>query len=266
MVIYKYFRINEYLYDLLISNQLYFSSIEQFNDPYDSMFSPEDLNEDLMGYYLTEIIKMSDKDKKDKILEAFRRNPKEVSNEFLLPYRNWLKYKGICCFSKVKDNILMWSHYAHSHTGVCLGFNYDLLTRHYGQFEEVSYKNEIVTFSIRDAENLIAQTLLRKSEDWKYEEEIRFFIERKRHHDFPIEALVEVNFGDKCSRRNMMNIIYLCQRMGFVNCEFKKITINESQYTLNFDRVDIDALRRSVFEEDRPEPFKISMDMKRYLS
>src|SRR5580658_7168634 len=30
---------------------------------------------------------------------------------------------GLLCFSRNWDNLLMWSHYGASHTGICLGFD-----------------------------------------------------------------------------------------------------------------------------------------------
>src|SRR5260370_34750674 len=33
------------------------------------------------------------------------------------------KTKAILCFSRNWDNLLLWSHYGASHTGICLGFD-----------------------------------------------------------------------------------------------------------------------------------------------
>lgn len=41
------------------------------------------------------------------------------------------KNTGIYCFTKSEDNILMWSHYANEHKGICLEFDHsdpDLFT------------------------------------------------------------------------------------------------------------------------------------------
>ena len=37
-------------------------------------------------------------------------------------YKRALKH-GVCCFSEHPNNILMWSHYAKNHQGICLGFD-----------------------------------------------------------------------------------------------------------------------------------------------
>jgi hypothetical protein len=36
--------------------------------------------------------------------------------------KNFRRAHAILCFSRNWDNLLLWSHYGDSHTGVCLGF------------------------------------------------------------------------------------------------------------------------------------------------
>jgi hypothetical protein len=56
------------------------------------------------------------------------------------------KYSGLC-FSRSWNNILMWSHYAEKHKGICLGSDVpDELTR------DVRYIGELMIFG--DASNL----------------------------------------------------------------------------------------------------------------
>src|ERR1700731_4449263 len=37
--------------------------------------------------------------------------------------KHFRQSKGLLCFSRNWDNLLLWSHYAASHTGLCLGFD-----------------------------------------------------------------------------------------------------------------------------------------------
>ena len=88
------------------------------------------------------------------------------------------KTKAILCFSRNWDNLLLWSHYGASHTGICLGFdipeggpgaNYDT---------DVLYQPNLL--KIRRAEDVnfdLANRLLRtKHESWSYEQEVRMFV------------------------------------------------------------------------------------------
>jgi hypothetical protein len=82
------------------------------------------------------------------------------------------------CFSRNWDNLLLWSHYGASHTGVCLAFeipdgdpgaNYDT---------DVLYQPNLL--QIRRSEDVnfdLANRLLRtKHESWSYEQEVRMFV------------------------------------------------------------------------------------------
>ena len=97
----------------------------------------------------------------------------------------------ISCFSKRKDSILMWSHYALSHTGVCIEY----LRPSDEEFRDVIYQKQRPSMKLLDAvSRAIAYNILGKkdeeedykmvyhkmlepffvkSEDWKYEKEVR---------------------------------------------------------------------------------------------
>jgi hypothetical protein len=88
------------------------------------------------------------------------------------------KTAGMLCFSRNWDNLLLWSHYGDSHTGVCLGFdiphgepgdNYDT---------DVLYQPNVLP--ARRPEDLnpdFADRILRtKHESWSYEQEVRMFV------------------------------------------------------------------------------------------
>ncbi len=263
-IVYKYFRINQYLYDTLISNQLYFSSIEQFNDPYDCHLAILDkISEEDFNVFIEKTIK--DTDIKMKYLDAFRKKPDEFIKPFIEMYRNWLKHLGICCFTKGKENILLWSHYADSHRGVCLGFDYNLMEKIFPQFDEVNYNDEPFYFDIKNPLDSVSRTALRKSSDWKYEDEIRFFMERSKNTDFYKEALLEVNFGSRCSKRDMMNIQYLISKLNYPHCSFYKSSINQSKYIVEFEKNDINSLKKDVLKDSENIHYSYTVNLEHLL-
>jgi hypothetical protein len=88
------------------------------------------------------------------------------------------KTAAILCFSRNWDNLLLWSHYGASHTGVCLAFeipdgdpgaNYDT---------DVLYQPNLLQISRSEDVNFdLANRLLRtKHESWSYEQEVRMFV------------------------------------------------------------------------------------------
>lgn len=262
--IYKYFRINQFLYDTLISNQLYFSSLHQFNDPYDCYLSLFDkISEDDFKVYL----KNSNvpEDIMNKYLDAFNKKGQEFVAPFVDAYKGFIDYHGICCFTKGKDNMLLWSHYADSHKGVCLGFDYDLMIKKFPQYDEVEYSDVPFYFDIKNVDESIAKTILRKSTDWKYEEEIRFIMERSKTVGFFQEALTEVNFGARCSKRDMMNIQYLVSKLNYPNCAFNTSFINTKKYQVEFEASDFEQLKKDVLNESKEIRYTNTVDLKSLL-
>ena len=84
---------------------------------------------------------------------------------------------GLLCFSRNWDNLLMWSHYGDSHTGLCFGFDLpdgptDL---------DVHYQPNLL--KIRGPEDvnfdLVNRLLRTKHESWSYEQEVRAFVDIK---------------------------------------------------------------------------------------
>jgi hypothetical protein len=88
-----------------------------------------------------------------------------------------MKQYGIICFSKSNINILLWSHYADSHKGVCLEFDSDerpIKGWKNFKYHPVSYSDErkIDVFET-GFEKAFLDLLTIKSKDWAYEEEYR---------------------------------------------------------------------------------------------
>ena len=88
------------------------------------------------------------------------------------------KKRGLICFSKTWRNPLMWGHYAEKHTGIALGFDIpDLL------LAQVIYSKRLLKMEIdpktkepKPTEKVVDQLLRTKFFDWKYEDEMRLFV------------------------------------------------------------------------------------------
>ncbi len=258
-LIYKYYRINEYLFDVLISNQLYFSSITQFNDPYDCHFTIKDLPSlEVFESFWKQFFK--EKEKYQQYLELYKSNPDKCLSPILNTLQRLLNYYGICCFTEHKDNLLMWSHYADSHKGVCLGFDYDMMTKQFTQFDKVDYKDEPYFYELTDVAQATAKAILTKSSKWQYENEIRFLMERSKSCGFNIQALKEINFGSRSHPRHRLNIIHLVQKLGY-NCSFNQADIIKSNYSLSFSAVNYDELKKEVLEASKDIRFSMTIHL-----
>ena len=86
---------------------------------------------------------------------------------------------GIACLSETYDNVLMWSHYAGNHSGICVGYSGTELKG--GLSDHVSlvrlaYLDEpplIFPSHARNADNAAVRILSQKKYDWAYEREWR---------------------------------------------------------------------------------------------
>lgn len=114
----------------------------------------------------------------------FRRYKKDINNN-----------KGLICFSRSWSNPLMWGHYAERHTGIALGFevsNEDLL-------KPVIYAKRLIklhknTEDLNFSKEFIDKLLCTKFFDWKYEDEVRMFVDLD--HDAVESGKYFYNFSD----------------------------------------------------------------------
>lgn len=85
--------------------------------------------------------------------------------------------KGLLCFSKSRRNPVMWSHYANSHKGICLGFDVKDKLLNAVKYVDRRSKNEIRYDDVFCPENeeIFEKCLSTKFSHWKYEQEMRAF-------------------------------------------------------------------------------------------
>ena len=84
----------------------------------------------------------------------------------------------ICSFSEKKDSLLMWSHYAHHHQGICVEYDFSEDAANRAFLQPVYYDNKL--FKLKTMEDLTGISHLIasivKSKDWEYEDEWRLTI------------------------------------------------------------------------------------------
>jgi hypothetical protein len=267
MIVYKYRPIDKYTLELLINNEFHFSFPENFNDPFDCYVnwdytaSPEKYKEwvDSKNTFPYEF--------KAKMYELI---DKGIFSEYLKEYSLVQEKKReilVLSFSKINDNILLWSHYADCHKGVSFGF----LSEKIENFDSLEFEQKMNFQNIfKDNENLAAlhkiiyeyndtrfryfeddffvhtKILGNKSPDWKYEEEYRVYAMSKyfkyngaviKNIKFPTKILKEIIFGIKASKEDKKTIRSIVKNKGydvnFFQCERKT-----DEYGLNIVPID----------------------------
>lgn len=115
---------------------------------------------------------------------------------------------GVFCATSRANNLLMWSHYAASCTGICFE-----LSSADGHWHEVRYLPDRPTINLsleHDSEKMIGPTFFVKSLEWAYEEEWRM-LGARGVASLPRGALKRVIFGVNCShdtREKIRKVIY----------------------------------------------------------
>src|SRR5271154_2979357 len=107
---------------------------------------------------------------------------------------------GLLCFCRGWSNPLLWSHYADKHRGMCLGF--DVPENSVKPVKYVS-KRPLVQYPItEDLESISEQLLWTKYIDWKYEEELRSWIEFIERD--PVTQFYFCNFDKKIQLKEVI--------------------------------------------------------------
>ena len=123
-------------------------------------------------------------------------------------------HRGICCFSAVVDNPLLWSHYGDQHRGLCIGYGINRTPR--PRLWKVVYggSRTVATSLIAKAlpendpeaqESLDRNVLLRKAASWRYEREWRLLGDRGVRDS--VLGLKDVTFGMRCPDALMHAVI-----------------------------------------------------------
>lgn len=231
---YKYSRV-ENVYKMLESKTLWFSSPKDFNDSFDC-------NVNLIDFIPSEldIVKLinekvdGNRSVRRKEIQKNKQNSYRIKKQISEQFQEIFYNSGVCCFSEVEDNMLMWSHYADNHKGICLKFKSTIAhvatmtakVKYSENFEKVKY------FS--DDPYSIYHLVFSKSDNWSYEKEIRAFIMiHNGKVEFEIDNLEEIIFGCKIEKDEIENIKKIIDKFGYKHIKFKQAIKTNSSFKLN---------------------------------
>lgn len=156
---------------------------------------------------------------------------------------------GVYCVSKKWNQCLMWAHYSDSHTGFCMGFEFDQeFDDELGMAYEVKYAEsypkispELFGSDAREkTKELIELSLATKSVDWSYEAEVRFI---KRAHEggsrlssIRSDKVKEVIIG-ACASDEDKNEIQATVEMQMPWVKIYKARISKSKYEIYREKI-----------------------------
>lgn len=213
---------DKYFEDIFKNKQLFFSSPKIFNDPFDCQLDtdPNVTNSDIV-VFLDRALPSASNDEKQFLLQTAINNPIEVRQILIDAVK--FEDNGILCLSQSPDNIVLWSHYASYHEGVCLKFDMSkdldfFLTPLYVEYSVDYPKYNHLT----SPQGHVIQLIKTKYIDWSYEKELRIYKKKHGPVDFNKEALVEVIFGLKTSDDEIKRIKEMMNKYGFNHLRYSK--------------------------------------------
>jgi hypothetical protein len=229
-VFYKYVSMAVTENYILPDHTLRFSPREFFNDPFDC-------NEGLLDVHIDAAwVREFAKDDLAKLSPALQEH---MIQKMLNPasYRAALQKEKInfkiCCFSSKPDDILMWSHYADKHAGICLGFQFPYRGEVFSMYP-VRYIDRIRKLhGMADTAAIFNYWLTRKPVCWAYENEMRAVSRSGLDYiGFQQEQLNEVIFGCKVQSEQIDQVIAQTKKLGYKGIVFKGMEIDPSTFLL----------------------------------
>jgi hypothetical protein len=196
------------LCEIFTDRKIYLASPATFNDPFDcrpslTIYKSGPSRLSYLEKMAQETFPFADKNTLNQRIEEADRKLRSDPTYVERAYNDYIKKMGVYCLSKIPNDILMWSHYANGHKGICLEFDTTKDKRLFGQALNVDYSktDEYPIVNIMDVDNPkeYHKALLTKSNHWTYEQEWRILkpIEEggPGKHAFQAELLTGVILG-----------------------------------------------------------------------
>lgn len=153
---------------------------DNFNDPFDSKIhftydASRERDRDYHRQLLSPFISSGQLEPElDKLSQ--QENPiRRITAHVEAGMRHDMNEHGIICFTEISDSILMWSHYAGYHTGVCIGFRVNLDDQYLLDLHQIRYQDDapLIPIDAKDKElgHHLLNALTIKAKDWEYEKE-----------------------------------------------------------------------------------------------
>lgn len=218
--VYKYrslsdYRARSFARKIIARREIYAPPPASFNDPFDCRptYELQASDAEVFDYQLRIAKKYSPHLTNAQVL-AWAKNPaRDIRSPRMLDFMQDMaevqltEQIGVLCVSASCTDILMWSHYADSHGGVCLEF--DTSFSPFKVLREVGYKPERTAVRLmQDDGNVMAEkSVLSKSLRWEYEKEWRY-INYLGPVALPFDspALTGIILGARISKENLQRV------------------------------------------------------------
>ncbi len=222
----------------LFEGEVYFGSARRFNDPFECLpaLILDGTEAQKTQYFKSFVSKIKDvpQERVHELSAQLASQPDTLDMQTLQDtFKSQMDAFPMLCLSAVADNVLMWSHYAAEHSGVCLEF--DGKCPIFEQATPVTYSSERVRINVIDNDYSSRAVLLTKSLDWHYEQEWRL-IEVGTSlgvRIWPPAALTAIILGARISETDRARV------MAWVARRSPKIAVRQASMSTKRFKVDI---------------------------
>ncbi|MFA4893941.1 DUF2971 domain-containing protein [Brevundimonas sp.] len=254
-VLYKYRSLSagvarDFTRDIIVNSRLWFAQASSFNDPFDSYpFFTLDSTPEQYEAYLRHVVDKANTDTSEGVRQRvfaylMGLSPEQIAHQLQQASGLHLQGLAVCCLSAVNDQVLMWSHYADSHAGICLRFRTRPLS---GDIPDLAYR---VSYSAdRPVVNRATATedyaalfdaMLVKADFWEYEQEHRLFrrevLGGAGLESFSPDRLDGIIFGVRCGPDEQALVRTWVEERG-LEVEFLKAVPDARQFRVSVQPV-----------------------------
>lgn len=236
--LYKYRPVNEYSLKNLAENTVWLNTSDEFNAPFDSVFSCVSQEENIIDTARAWFDKTNYPKEIRGLYESLIKLSVNLKNN---DFSSEMKQNvGVYCLTTENDSILMWSHYADYHKGFCIGYDTLKFTEkiHTNNLYPVIYTDSMFDLykhmgDLQDGKtNHFALKLaaMYKATCWSYEKEWRLIWQGLSglgiyHNAINFPQPTEIYFGAKTSE---------CDKKRILSCiENREIAIYEMGMSVN---------------------------------
>lgn len=223
-LLYKYCPINKYTSDMFCQGVIWLSSPKCFNDPYDCKPVYEEMSEnekkELCKIQLKHETPRMASDEIDEAVEVkfTKEDCDRLVTERIRILINKIDSTRIFCTSELYKSVVMWSHYADVHRGICIEFDTSKIPEG-TSFHIVNYEHERPSIHLlRDLEILGKKTVSFKSREWAYEKEWRMVLlpldnckSCRRELSIDPGLITGIIFGEQISDDDLKRVIAWCR-------------------------------------------------------
>lgn len=232
----------EWTRQILEDSVLYFAGPQAFNDPFDcKVHYSNTLSIDALKEYYTRVLKerlphLNRTNLREKVAADIRGiTPAQFISRMAAGMQEAANEIGVLSLSSTCRSILLWSHYAASHSGICIKFHAGNTTPFFGAAQKVKYAEKYPEIDVlANPNHQIEGFLLTKAKNWEYEEEWRII-----NHEtgpgtktFPDHLMAEVILGARITDRDRTDVLsWLSKRRSRV--QVSQAVLSAGVYSLD---------------------------------